>query len=293
MQIKELEDLINDLPYNEKDPFPIKIITEDFIIIKESRETFSIKNNRLFIHHVFKRKYKLNSFKKVFNSSDKIKKSDYFSSYFYVLVMFVVWFYFVIANINSISVLLTQNFANASITTFLLWLSLISIIAFYYFIYINIAKPFFRKYKILLDYFNPYEAIIEKNEIIIFFLFTFQIIYFYILYPLYIPYTNLIIIEYRLQIFYGFFTAGIFISIHYAAINITRLLLNLKNKRNVLTYLYASLQRLKIQDENYILITKLVEDLENFKIISFGLITKIVSSITLLFAIIPNIVYTA
>ncbi len=133
---------------------------------------------------------------------------------------------------------------------------------------------------------------IERNDISVFFLFTFQIIYFFIFLPLYIPYTNLIIVGSKLQIFYGFFATGILISLHYAIINITRFFLNLKKKKNVLTYLYGSLQGLKIQDENYILNTKMVEDLENSKIISFGLIIKIVSSITFLIAIIPNIVFT-
>ena len=179
MQINEVADLINDLQYYEKDPFPIQIITEDFIIIKESIDVVSIKYNHCFLHNVLKRKYNLNSFKKVLTSPDKIKKKDSFRSFFYVLVMSVIWFYFVVANIGTILLLLTQNFANASITTFLLWLSLISIIGFCYFMYINIIQPLVRWTKIPIEYFNPSEAIIERNDISVFFLFTFQIIYFF------------------------------------------------------------------------------------------------------------------
>ena len=186
MQITEVDDLINDLPYNEENPVPIQIIAEDFIITKESRDTFSIENNRHNGIKITKNKVELNLFKEASNLLDKFNKKEFIRTLIYVNVILACWFYFLIVNIESIIILLTQKFANANITIFLLWLSLISIIGFCYFIYINIAKPFFGGYKIPLEYFNPSKVIIEKNEINLFCLFTSQLIYLFIFYPLYI-----------------------------------------------------------------------------------------------------------
>jgi hypothetical protein len=44
--------------------------------------------------------------------------------------------------------------------------------------------------------------------------------------------------------------------------------------------------------ENHQLIIKIISDVESSKNVSFGLVTKIVSSLTLFFALIPNIIYT-
>ena len=293
MQFKDLKELINDLPYNENDPIPIQVITEDFIIKKESRDKVSIKNNIFFLHNIGKRKYTSDRFKKVFNSSNRLNKQDYIRTLVYILSICVVWFYFFILNIELISILLTQNFANASITSFLLWLSFISIIGFGYFISINIVKPFFRTYKLPLEFFNPSKVIIEENDLNLFCLFTSQLIYLPIIIPLYIPYTNLVIDLSKLSIFNGFFISGIFISIHYAVIILIRLNLNYKKRKSFLTYTYEFLQKLKMLDASYILINKMIGDVENQKIVSFGLITKVVSFLTILFALIPNIIYTA
>ena len=125
-----------------------------------------------------------------------------------------------------------------------------------------------------------------------FFLFTSQLIYIFIFYLLYFPYVTIEITNALIGIYYGFLIVGGVISIHYLYTILSQLSLNLKLKKKFLIFSYSSLQNLNFQSENYSIIIKMISDVENSKLLSFGLISRIVGIITLFFAVIPNIVYT-
>jgi lysophospholipid acyltransferase (LPLAT)-like uncharacterized protein len=95
----------------------------------------------------------------------KIKQREICKTILYVILILIVWGYFSAVNVDSIKILLTQNFGNVSIIIFLLWLSSLSIIGFIYFLYENIFRLFLSEYRISLEYFNPSDDIIKPNAL--------------------------------------------------------------------------------------------------------------------------------
>ena len=293
LEFKELENLLKDIPYDDGNVIPIQIITEEFIITKTSKKSFTWENNRFLPHtniKTSKKEFKLDKFRVLYDSYDKINQRDFRKSYAYTFLISVIWFYFTIVNIQIIIILLTIDFGNVSINIFLLWLAMITYIGFYNFSHENLPMLLSKKTRIPIEYFNPSIIIPKKNEVSIFFLFTSQLIYFLIFYMLYFRDITIVLIETLLIAFYVFLFFGVVISIHYLLIIIYRYRFNLLIKKKSLVFLYELLQNSNIQSENYHLIIKLISEIENSKAISYGPISKIVGILTFFFAIIPNIV---
>ena len=141
---QELVILLKELPFNsEKFAVPIQIITHDLIIEKKYEKKFVYKYNRPFPYNIrlSKKEFELNEFKFFFDNKEH-KTVEYFISFLYVTILFFFWFYFVLANSQSIFILIGQNFGTMTINFFLLWLFLVSIGGSFYFIYDSGFKPF-------------------------------------------------------------------------------------------------------------------------------------------------------
>ena len=167
---------------------------------------------------------------------------------------------------------------------------MVTYFGFYNFLNENIRKPIITKFRFQVEYFNPSDLIVKKNEVNQFILFASQLFYFFIFYMLYYPNIKIEINKGLLGVFYVGFFIGAIISIHYLLIIVFRHKSNLKIKKKILVFSYELLQNSNFQSENYHLIIKMINDIENNKLISFGFISKIVGIITFFFAIIPNII---
>lgn len=291
---QELVDLLKELPFNsEKIAIPIQIITHDLIIEKKDETHFTFEYNKPFPHNnicLLKKNFELNKFKEIFNDKE-YKVVEYLKSFIYVFILYWFWSYFVLANNQSIFILIGQNFGTMTINFFLLWLLLVSIVGSWYFIYDFALKPIKLKYKIPLKYSKPSDYILKKNELNHFILFTGQLFYFFLLYYLYFADANLIIVEDRLIAFFVILIPACIIAIHYLAISAKLLISNYKIKKKLLAFSYALLQNLNVQKEEQELNLKIVNDIENSKIITFGFIPKIIGFLILILAIIPNILF--
>lgn len=290
---QELVVLLKKLPFNsEKFAVPIQIITHDLIIEKKDENLLTYEYNRLFPYNIrlSKKEFELNEFNKIFDS-EKHKTVEYLISYLYVGFLFGLWCYFFSFNSQTIFIFIGQDFGTIAIIFFLLWLFLVSIGGFSYFFYDFVSKPIMYNYKIPLKYSKPSNYILKKNELNHFFLFTGQLFYFFLLYYLYFVHTSLYLIEDKLIIFFVFFVLGSIIAIHYLAISVKLLVSNSKIKKNLLAFSYALLQNLNVQKEEQELNLKIVNDIENSKKIAFGLISRIIGFLTLILAIIPNILF--
>ncbi len=290
---QKLVDLLKELPFNsEKFAVPIQIITQDLIIEKKDENLFTYEYNRIFPYNIrfSKKEYELNELNKIFDSK-KPKRVEYLKSSLYVSFLFVLWCYFFSFNSQTIFIFIGQDFGTIAIIFFLLWLFLVSIGGFSYFFYDFVSKPIMYNYKIPLKYSKPSNYILKKNELNHFFLFTGQLFYFFLLYYLYFVHTSLYLIEDKLIIFFVFFVLGSIIAIHYLAISVKLLVSNSKIKKNLLAFSYTLLQNLNVQKEEQELNLKIVNDIENSKKIAFGLISRIIGFLTLILAIIPNILF--
>lgn len=290
---QDLVVLLKELPFNsEKFAVPIQIITHDLIIEKKDENILICKYNRPFPYNIrlSKKEFELKKFKEIFDNKEH-EIVEFYIAFLYVIILFSFWYYFVLVNSQSIFILIGQNFGTMTINLFLLWLFLISIVGSLYFIYDFVLKPIKLKYKIPLIYSKPSNYILKKNELNHFFLFTGQLFYFFLLYYLYFADANLILIEDKLIIFFVVLIFGSIISIHYLVISAILRVSNFKIKNKLLTYSYALLQNLNVQKEEQELNLKIVNDIENSKCITFGFISRIIGLLTLILAIIPNILF--
>lgn len=296
MNLKDLEKFLCEIPYNDKNVIPIQVVGEEFIITKMGNNSYIYELNRFLPHNSIRTKkieFKLEDFQEIYKSCDKIKNKELWKTTIYVGFISFIWAYFLITNIQMILLLFTIGFGNVPINLFLMWLYLLSLIGWIYSLIENIGKPFIKHRRIPTGFFNPSDIILKKNELNAFFLFSSQLVYFFTIYILYFPYTPLTIIDPLLLNFFIFLTIGSGISIHYLWIFLRQLQYNFKIKNNTLPFLYALAQDLTYQNENYYIITKMINDIEKSKLISFGVIPKIVGIITFFLATIPNIIYTA
>lgn len=292
-KFQDLVVLLKELSNNsEKFAVPIQIITHDLIIEKKDKNLFTYEYNRLFPYNIrlSKKEFELNELNNIFDSK-KPKRVEYLKSSLYFSFLFVLWFYFVSFNIQSIVIFIGQNFGTMTINIFFSWLFFVSTGGFLYFIYDFISKPIMYNYKIPLKYSKPSNYILKKNELYHFFLFTGQLFYFFILYYLYFAHANLILIEDLFNLFKVMLIPGSIIAIHYLVISVKLLVSNFKIKKKLLVFSYALLQNLNVQKEEQELNLKIVNDIENSKSISFGLISGIIGFLTLILAIIPNILF--
>ena len=291
INFQELVVLLKDLPFNsEKFPVPVQIITHDLIIKRLNEDFYTYEYNRLFPYNISlsKKKFKLNEFNKIFNNK-KPKLVEYLKSYVYVGFIYILWIYFVSANSNSIFILIGQNFGTMTINSFLLWLLLVSIGGSLYFIYDSIIKLSRQNNKIPLKYSKPSDYIVKKNDLNHFFLFTGQLFYFFLLYYLYFAHANLVLVEEKLNTFLMFLIPGSIIAVHYLAIAVKLFVSNSKIKNKVLAFSYALLQNINVQRAEQELNLKIVIDIENSRNFTFGFVAKILGSLALLLAILPNI----
>ena len=180
--------MLKDIPYDDSYVIPIQIITEDFIITKINKKSFTHENNQFLPLNnikISKKEFKLDEFKDICESYDKIKQGDFWKSFYYVLGILVVWLYFISVNIQTIILFLTIDFGNVSDNIFLLWLAMVTYFGFYNFLNENIRKPIITKFRFQVEHFNSSDLIVKKNEVNQFILFASQLFYFFIFYMLY------------------------------------------------------------------------------------------------------------
>ena len=235
-----------------------------------------------------KKKIKLDEVKTIFDNKEHII-GEYLKSYAYVGVLYFLWYYFFLVNCQSIFILIGQNFGTMTINSFLIWLIFVLIGGTLYFIYDSFLKPFKLKYKIPLKYSKPSNYIVKKNDLNHFFLFTGQLLYFFLLYYLYFAHANLMLVEENLHNFLMFLLPGSMVAIHYLAIAVKLFATNSKIKNKLIAFSYALLQNINVQREEQELNLKIVNDIENSKKFTYGLIAKFIGSLTLILAILPNI----
>jgi len=294
MSIDQIKALLEEIPIiDESEKTPIQIITRDLIISKEDKNKYTYEYNKLFFHYS-KLKFK-NSFQiEDFNNILLNKNPNYYVRYIfcvcYTFLLFLLWSFFFIKNMEIILFFFGINFGNIIIKYFLVWLIFSIIVGPIYFFYKNLFLPLDQKYLITLSYSNSSELFIIKTDLDEMIFFSIQIICIYFLNDMYMPYTT-------------YYLRGEFLSQHGILVIISFIILiiqvflnydicreNSKVRKKIIQYLRSYINE---NDSNYPKYHELVliAGIEKSKTIEFNKITKLWGILMILFTVIPNVYY--